>query len=147
MSENCFCTSNYPTFLQFNFSDSCFVCSNCNLNKDVKNIDNSIKEKISNWSHSYEFYYRKWLDSDDTIFEFINPESELNQLGFDIVSRLNLMFEIYYWWHLKYENNLDSCPSCNKSLTPFMKTKVNSFNCCKLCNIVVPISEYSCPLH
>lgn len=135
--DKCTCKKLNPIVLQFNFTNNPLVCSKCNLGFNVKNLSTGIKEYINTWNDKYEKNYIKWLNSDECNQELNNPSSDLNSLGFSIVSILNESRLSYYWWHINENQRLEFCPKCSKALSVKIESKNGSTKICKSCKILI----------
>lgn len=138
-NEKCLCQTNYPIVLQYYLSDNSIVCSNCNLERNIR-LTEQVKTEIVEWNQIYGRIYKIWLRNDKLLDELTNPFSDINVSGLIITRKLNLITPSYYWLHSKEDTILNKCPKCEVSLIPKENNYSEGHKVCENCRIL--ISEY-----
>lgn len=135
-NEICKCKLEFPDVLQYQLSEYCIVCSNCNHDKEIS-LTEELNKAIIEWSRQYHRVYREWLNSDSLVEELTNPLSDLNKKGLCITAELNANNLTYYWLHTEEGNGFENCPKCDVELVIVNNEYSNTHQVCDHCRVLI----------
>ena len=117
----------------------CFDCSGEILPERV-GYSADTAESIANWRSLHSSLYRLWLSSGEyenwARVQLLDPNGEMNRLGYDIVAELNSLPSIgaYYWYFVDTdaESEPTACPKCSAPLRPLPNGNRGTCDSCRI---------------
>jgi hypothetical protein len=142
--ETCRCTDRVPLVLQYHLSENPLACARCNgeVSPEQIGFTAEVAEMVATWRELEAALFAMELESSEEYEQWaqrrlVDPNSRVNQLGLQVVARLNQYCRTYYWWFLDEEARNGPpparCPRCSGQLAPLFVHLV-----CETCSILVP---------
>jgi len=140
--ELCKCSSFSEMYIAFKLDSNPLYCLECNgeIAPEKIGFSSDLAEQIASWNSTYGSLYLLWLDSGEyenwAKERMLDPNGQVNQIGFDLVKELSGFGSTYYlWFRESYEvENPTKCPICSQKLSEKEGCK---FLVCEHCKIII----------